>query len=111
MIISECCGAKLATTEDTICGDCKKPCNYEVLPTTHKEKTEYLYGSFDMALLEDEIPLLQKRIDAQEEYKIKVLFDRPSTSLTYKHVTDILHAQKLFENMIAEIKAALEGPK
>jgi len=104
MIVSNCCGTKVLPDTD-LCSDCKEHCTSEVIPTTHVEKTYYLYGDIPLEELVAEIPLLQKRIDWLEENK-KTVFSKPTDGNTYNHVTRILEAQKLFTNMIEEIKAA-----
>jgi len=92
--------------ETSYCSECKKGATTIVIPTTHIEKTEYLYGTIPLEQLQGEIVYLQKRIDWLEEHKILIL-GKDTTATTYKHVTDILNAQKHFQSMIDEIKVYL----
>jgi len=102
MLVSNCCEARIIDETD-LCSDCKEHCEEVTIPTTHLEKSVVLYGDVDMSVLAAEIPLLEKRIEMLEANKRVVL--QETTATTYQQVTAILNAQKLFQNMIEEIKA------
>ena len=105
MLVSNCCEARMLPDTD-ICSDCEDHAVEIVLPTTHLEKTQYLYGDIPLEELEGELTYLNKRVQWLEENMITILA-LPTTSTTYKHATDIINAQKLFRAMIAEIKDRL----